>query len=157
LLEEDFAKKDWEKDIIKEFKEKYYLVLNETFGITKSTVDKLLSMELDTREKKIFEICKEIENKRKNPIEFENLSWDSNSLYTIAIGQVYNKSDITVRFVKIKVAFKDKNGNVVDTTSTYAVGSEGLAPGESSKWRASVKRDDDIDSYYVSVIDFDFN
>jgi hypothetical protein len=44
---------------------------------------------------------------------------------------------------------------VIDTDSTYAVGSEGLKPGESTKWRASVERDWKIASFSVELLDFD--
>lgn len=37
---------------------------------------------------------------------------------------MYNRGDRTVKFVTIKVLFKNKNDNVIDTDSTYAVGSE---------------------------------
>ena len=79
----------------------------------------------------------------------------SNSSYTIAEGKITNKSSYTVYFVKIKGTFKDSSGNVVDTDWTYAVGSEGLAPGESKKWRMSVSKDYSVKRCDVSVIDFD--
>ena len=79
----------------------------------------------------------------------------SNSSYTIAERKITNKSSYTVYLVKIKGTFKDSSGNVVDTDWTYAVGSEGLAPGESKKWRMSVSKDYSIKRCDVSVIDFD--
>ena len=79
----------------------------------------------------------------------------SNSSYTIAEGKFTNNSDTTVKFVKIKGAFQDRNGKVVDTDWTYAVGSEGLAPSESCKWRMSVLKDSSITKCDVTVIDYD--
>ena len=79
----------------------------------------------------------------------------NNSVYTVADGIITNNGDVTVRFVEIKGSFKDSSGNVVDTDSTYAVGSEGLAPGESCKWHMSVDKDYRIDSCSISILDFD--
>ena len=45
-------------------------------------------------------------------------------------------------------------GNVVDTDWTYAVGSEGLSPGESKKWEAYVDKDLSIKKIDISIIDY---
>lgn len=81
---------------------------------------------------------------------------NSNSSYTYAEGTITNKSDRTVKYVEIKGSFVNRSGAVVDTDWTYAVGSEGLAPGESSKWRMSVKKDSSIKSCTVSLLDYDY-
>lgn len=67
-----------------------------------------------------------------------------------------SSSNSTVSFVKIKGAFKDYSGIVIDTDWTYAVGTDGLAPGESCKWEMAVKKDSAIVSCDVTVIDFDY-
>lgn len=51
-------------------------------------------------------------------------------------GTATNNSDKTVSFLKVKIALYDKEGKVIDTTWTYAVGAEGIAPGESTQWTA---------------------
>lgn len=79
----------------------------------------------------------------------------TNSAYTICEGTITNKGDDTYYFIQLKVSFKDKGGNVIDTDTTYACGNEGLAPGESTKFRASVDKDYDIKSVSVKVYDFD--
>lgn len=89
-------------------------------------------------------------------LKISNVKLSSNGSYTIAEGTITNNSDQTVRFVEIKGAFKTSSGSVVDTDWTYAVGSEGLAPGESSKWRLSVSKDWSIKDCTVTVIDFDY-
>ena len=53
--------------------------------------------------------------------------------YTTISGSLRNNTSVTLSFVKLKV-FLENNGVVVDTDSTYAVGSEGLAPGETTQW-----------------------
>ena len=89
-------------------------------------------------------------------LKISNVKLSSNSGYTIAEGTITNNSDQTVSFVEIKGAFKTSSGSVVDTDWTYAVGSEGLAPGESCKWRLSVSKDWSIKDCTVTVIDFDY-
>ena len=77
-----------------------------------------------------------------------------NSSYNICTGSVKNTGKQTYKFVTVKGSFKDSNGNVVDTDWTYAVGAEGLSPGESSSFRLSVPRNYQINSCAVSVMEF---
>lgn len=88
-------------------------------------------------------------------LDVNSLSLDSNSSYTICTGKVTNNGDKTYTFVTVKGSFKDSSGNVLDTDSTYAVGSEGLAPGESSSFRLSVDKDSKITDCSVSILEFD--
>lgn len=88
-------------------------------------------------------------------LRISNVTLSSNSSYTIAEGSITNTSNSTVKFVKIKGAFETRAGTVVDTDWTYAVGNEGLAPGESCKWHMSVSKDRSITQCSVSIIDFD--
>ncbi len=78
----------------------------------------------------------------------------SNSGYTICTGSVKNNGKNTYKYVEVKGAFKDSSGNVVDTDWTYAAGSEGLAPGESSTFRLSVTKNSKISSCTVSLLDY---
>ena len=75
--------------------------------------------------------------------------------FTYAEGSLTNNSDSTVKFVKVKGAFKDRSGRVIDTDWTYAVGGEGLSPGESCKWKMSVEKDINIKDCDVSIMDYD--
>ena len=68
-----------------------------------------------------------------------------------AVEHAKNTGKKTYKFVKVKGAFKDSSGNVIDTEWTYAVGSEGLAPGESSVFRMSVPKNSKITSCSVTV------
>ena len=61
------------------------------------------------------------------------------------------------KFVKVKGVFLDSNENVLDTSWTYAVGSEGIATGESSTFRMSVPKNKDITSVRVTIIDYEPN
>lgn len=78
----------------------------------------------------------------------------SNSSYTICTGSVKNTGKKTYKFVEVKGAFKDSSGNVVDTDWTYAVGSEGLEPGESSTFRLSIPKQYKISSCTVTLKDY---
>ncbi len=82
-------------------------------------------------------------------------SVSSNSSYTICTGSVKNTGTKTYYYIEVKGAFKDSSGDVIDTDWTYAAGSEGLAPGESTTFRLSVTKDYDIESCTVSLSDFD--
>ena len=84
-----------------------------------------------------------------------DLEWDSNSSYTVCVGKVKNTGTKTYYYVEVKGSFEDSSGNVLDTDWTYAVGSEGLAPGESSSFRLSVDKDYDITDCSVTILDFD--
>lgn len=89
-------------------------------------------------------------------LEISDIELLTNSVSTVAEGIMTNNSNQTVTYVKIKGAFKDYSGKVIDTDWTYAVGSEGLAPGESCKWRMSVDKDHSICDCYVTILDFDY-
>ena len=89
-------------------------------------------------------------------LKISNVTLSSNSSYTIAEGTITNNSSQTVSYVRIKGAFETSSGTVVDTDWTYAVGSEGLAPGESCKWRMSVSKDNSIKDCTVTILDFDY-
>lgn len=89
-------------------------------------------------------------------LKISNITISSNNSYTIAEGTITNNSDQTVSFVEIKGSFETSYGTVVDTDWTYAVGSEGLAPGESCKWRMSVSKDSSIKDCNVTILDFDY-
>lgn len=89
-------------------------------------------------------------------LKISNVKLSSGNLYTYAEGTLTNNGDSTVTFVKIKGSFKNSLGQVVDTDWTYAVGGEGLAPGESTKWKLSVDKDYSIKDCEVSILDYDY-
>lgn len=88
-------------------------------------------------------------------LKFSNLQVSSNSSYTICTGTVTNNGSKTYKFVQIKGSFKDSSGTVLDTDSTYAVGSEGLTPGESKTFKMSVDKNYKISTCSVSIYDYD--
>ncbi len=150
------------KNIISDFKSKYYFELESQFNISQSDADNIAKLDYQQMEDRTKSIGKsklaadqQQEDIEKNPLDFSNLSWDSNSLYTIATGSAKNISNKVVKFATIKISFMDDNENVIDTASTYAVGEEGLNPGESCKWTASVDKDLKITKYSVSLIDYE--
>lgn len=90
----------------------------------------------------------------ENDLEID-VDMDWNSSYTIAEGTMRNNGFDTYEFVKVKGAFITNTGEVVDTDWTYAVGEEGLEPGETTSFRMSVDKDYDITDCRVTIIDFD--
>ena len=88
-------------------------------------------------------------------IEISNVRITERGSYTVATGTVTNVGVYTYEFVKLKGTFRDSSDTVLDTDWTYAVGAEGLAPGESATFRLSVPEDYRIRECSVSIIDCD--
>ena len=88
-------------------------------------------------------------------MEFSDIKIEHNSSYTVCTGKVTNNGKKTYTFVEVKGAFKNSSGTVLDTDWTYAVGSEGLAPGESASFRLSVDKDRSISKCSVTLLDYD--
>ena len=65
-----------------------------------------------------------------------------------------NNGRKTYTFVEIKGKFKNSSGTVLDTDWTYAVGSEGIASGESTTLRLSVKKNYDIKKCDLEILDY---
>ena len=88
-------------------------------------------------------------------LDFSNISITHNSSYTVCKGTITNNGRKTYTFIEVKGAFKNASGTVVDTDWTYAVGSEGLNPGESATFRMSIDKDLSVKSCSVSLVDYD--
>lgn len=88
-------------------------------------------------------------------LEFSDVSISHNSSYTVCTGTLTNNGRRTYTFIEVKGKFKDSSGKVLDTDWTYAVGSEGLAPGESTTFRISVDKNWDIKKCTMEIIDYD--
>ena len=84
-------------------------------------------------------------------LKFSNIKIQHNSLYTVVTGTITNNGSKNYKFVTVKGAFKDSSGKVVDTDSTYAVGSEGLAKGESKQFRMSIDKNTKVKSCTVTL------
>lgn len=65
-------------------------------------------------------------------------------------GTATNNSASYVEFVRIKVHLYNSDGKVIDTEWTYAVGAEGLAPGETTQWIVYCS---DADEMRISIMD----
>ena len=88
-------------------------------------------------------------------LKITNKQISHNSSYTVFTATMTNEGAATYEFVTVKGSFVDEDGKVCDTDSTYAVGGEGLAPGESTTFRMSVPKDRDIKSCNVTIVDYD--
>jgi len=74
-------------------------------------------------------------------LAFSELNLTSKSGYSVLTGKITNNGKHNYEYIKIKGLFKDESGTVIDTDWTYGIGTEGLAPGESTSFRLSVKDD----------------
>lgn len=89
------------------------------------------------------------------------------SMFVISNIQSYNSGKVTadftnnstnnVRFVQVKVSVKDSyTKKTKNTDSTFAVGGEGLKPGESSKIECYIDKENVSDIITMEVYDYDF-
>lgn len=99
-------------------------------------------------------MLEELTSKSKNiSVSDVRMQREKYSSYVNVTGTVKNNGTVTFDFVRVKAAFKNSAGSVVDTDWTYAVGSEGLAPGESTTFELYVKDSGSISTVDVTVID----
>ncbi len=71
----------------------------------------------------------------------------------VATGKITNTGTTTKSFVYLKVSFLDSDLNVIAVEGTYAVGKEGLSPGESTTWKVHTDYDYKIKSARAEVVD----
>lgn len=82
-----------------------------------------------------------------------NLSDSSSYNYCSGLISISNSSPYKYHYIKVKASFLNKNGTVIDTDWTYAIGSEWLEPGESSKFKLSVEKDYNISKCVVTIME----
>lgn len=76
-------------------------------------------------------------------------------MLTSATGKLANTGKSSVSFVKVKGQFKNSSGSIIDTDWTYAVGAEGLSPGESTRFEIMVDKDRSIKECSCSILDYE--
>ena len=96
-----------------------------------------------------------VDTKNKYDLKISNISVYTNSVSTYCKGLITNDGDDTFEFVQVKASFKDSSGSVIETGDSYAVGSEGLAPGESTSFKIYCDKNNLVESCDVSVYDYD--
>lgn len=70
----------------------------------------------------------------ESALEITDIYYGQESSRLVYKASVKNNGKKTYKYIKVKGAFLDRNGKTVDTDWTYAVGSEGLRPGEKSSF-----------------------
>lgn len=88
-------------------------------------------------------------------IAFSNIRIDHNSIHTICTATIKNNGRKTYSFVEVKGRFINSSGTIVDTEWTYAVGSEGLAPGESTTFELHIDKNLRITECDLVILDYD--
>lgn len=134
--------KSWEE--YKQFIIKKYLVAetpqkSAEFFIKQKTYDSLEELQ---------------ETKRSKSLIIQNYSGKGEGNYFVVSGSVKNNTSATVRFVVVKIELIDKNGNVFDSDTTYAVGEEGISPGNSAKFECYLDNDINIEKYSASIFSY---
>ena len=94
-------------------------------------------------------------NKSTMDLKISDVRVYTNSVSTYCTGTITNNGDDTFSFVQIKGSFKDKEGNTVETGNSYAVGQEGLEPGESTSFSIYCDRNNSVKTCDVSIFDYD--
>jgi len=74
--------------------------------------------------------------------------------YATIAGTLRNNTSVPLVFVQLKVMLV-KNGSVVDTDSVYAVGNEGLGPGEQTTWEWMFSNAPSFTQCSAKLLDFD--
>ena len=95
------------------------------------------------------------EENAEDALKFSNIKVTNNRSYTVCTGKITNNGEKTYTFVKVKGKFETSSGTVIDTDWTYAVGAEGLAPGESTTFKMSVDKNSSIAKCSVEILDYD--
>lgn len=93
--------------------------------------------------------------KSKYDLSISNVEVHKTSSTMYCTGTIKNDGDESFSFVKVKASFKDDNGNTIETGDSYAVGSEGLAPGEATTFTIYGTKNSDVTRCDVSVYDYD--
>lgn len=89
---------------------------------------------------------------RNKDLKITVTSVTTNSSSTVCEGTLKNNGTKRYEFIKLKGSFTNSTGDVVDTAWTYAVGSEGLAQGESTKFKMFVDKNYSIKGCTVTFI-----
>lgn len=97
----------------------------------------------------------DINVKNKSDLKITDVSVHSNSVSTWCEGTIKNIGDDSFKFVKVKGSFKNRYNEVIEIGDSYAVGSEGLSPGESTSFTIYCERNKNVKSCNVVVYDFD--
>lgn len=89
-----------------------------------------------------------------NSFSFANIEATQNMVYTEVSADLSNTGSKTFYYVQVKGVFYDDSENIVDTNWTYAVGSEGLAPGETKHFSMSVLNSCNATGVDFSILDY---
>lgn len=98
---------------------------------------------------------KEAAENRDSPIVIEITDFGagaSNVLMRVE-GELKNISDLTLRSIELRATFKDANGNIIDSSTSYA-GSGGLQPNALTKFSTSVRYDARIENVLVELVNY---
>ncbi|MEX0941981.1 MAG: FxLYD domain-containing protein [Pseudomonadales bacterium] len=86
-------------------------------------------------------------------VRVSNCSRESGYGRTLLEGYVENTGNVDLHYVTVKSIWKDLNGRVIATTTTFAVNGNRLAPGERVEFTDS-SEESDVDRCNVEAIDW---
>jgi len=85
-------------------------------------------------------------------LDFEDVKGYSRDEYMHIEGKLRNNGDTPITYVKVGVEYLDKNGTILDTDWTYAVGGEQLVPGAAKSFRVMTKRDGRMTKFRYKIL-----
>ena len=88
-------------------------------------------------------------------LDISSIYVHTNSAATYCEGKITNNGTGTFYYIRLKGSFKDWWGNIIEIGDTYAVGAEGLSPGESTTFKIYCDKNSEIEDCIVTIISYD--
>ena len=88
-------------------------------------------------------------------LDISSIYVHTNSAATYCEGKITNNGTETFYYIRLKGSFKDWWGNIIEIGDTYAVGAEGLSPGESTTFKIYCDKNSEIEDCIVTIISYD--
>lgn len=88
---------------------------------------------------------------KQQDIKLQEVRIRNSGGYMYCEGKVRNNGSRAYDYIKVKVEWLDKNGDVIDTDWTYAVGGEDLGPNEAKSFKIMTESDNRMERgrYYI--------
>ena len=134
-----------------------YAEMDEAFnqyGLTSQNISEERERDMEYYETLLSDLRNDV-YKPEGKLSVTNVDASKSGDYFYVTGTVKNEKSSTVYFVTVRITLHDKDGKVINTESTYAVGSEGLRSGESSMFECYTKYLSNATEVKAEISDYD--